>query len=176
MNLLFEEKKHVYWNPYFGGFMLGIIIILAVYISGRSIGAGEAMKDTVVAGMSTAAPEYSSNSSYLSIQKEANETPMKSWLVYQVLGVFAGAFLSGILNNRVKIRLQRFPKISTKSRIGWLIIGGLLFGLGSQFARGCISSATFSGFIVLSVGGIISMFTVFITALLSAYFFRKLWV
>lgn len=176
MNLFFEEKKHVYWNPYFGGFLLGIIIIMAVYISGRSIGAGEAIKDTVIAGVEAVAPDYSTSSSFISAQKEANKSPLKSWLVFQVLGVFAGAFLSGILNNRVKLRLQRFPKISTKTRISWLIIGGLLFGFGAQFARGCISSSTFSGFLVLSVGGIISMFTVFITAILAGYFFRKLWV
>jgi len=176
MNLFFEEKKHVYWNPYFGGFLLGIIILSAIYISGRSIGAGEAMKDTVVAGVELVAPHYAENSTFISGQEEADRNPMNSWIVYQVLGVFAGAFFSGILNNRVKIRLQKFPKISSKSRITWVIVGGLLFGLGSQFARGCISSSTFSGFIVLSLGGIISMFTVFITAIIAAYFFRKLWV
>lgn len=174
MNLFFEEKKHVYWNPYFGGFLLGIIILTAVYISGRSIGAGEAMKDTVVAGIDVLAPTFNENSGFVAEQSE--KSPLNSWIVFQVLGVFAGAFFSGILNNRVKIRLQKFPKISSKSRITWIIIGGLLFGLGSQFARGCISSSTFSGFIVLSLGGIISMITVFVTAILAAYFFRKLWV
>lgn len=176
MNLFFEEKKHVYWNPYFGGFLLGIIIILSIYISGRSIGAGEALKNIVVAGIQTTTPDYGSNSTYINNDPRSTDQPAKSWIVFQVLGVFAGAFLSGILNNRVKLRLQRFPKISTKSRITWIVIGGVLFGLGSQFARGCISSSTFSGFIVLSLGGLISMFTVFATALVAAYFFRKLWI
>ncbi len=176
MNLFFEEKKHVYWNPYFGGFLLGIIILSAVYISGRSIGAGDAMKDSVIAGIDMVAPHYTENSNFISDQKEAEKSPLNSWIVFQVLGVFAGAFLSGILNNRVKVRLQKFPKISSKTRITWIIIGGLLFGIGSQFARGCISSSTFSGFVVLSLGGVISMVTVFVTAIIAAYFFRKLWV
>ena len=176
MNLFFEEKRNEYWNPYFGGFLLGIIILSAVYISGRSIGAGEAMKDTVIAGIDRVAPHYTENLNLSPDQKESEKNPMNSWIVYQVLGVFAGAFLSGILNNRVNVRLQKFPKISSKTRITWVIIGGLLFGIGSQFARGCISSSTFSGFIVLSLGGIISMLTVFVTAIIAAYFFRKLWV
>lgn len=176
MNIFIVETKHLYWNPYFGGFLLGIIIIFAVYISGRSIGAGEAMKDTVVAAIDVAAPEYSTNSTFIQENTKGKEQPIKSWIVFQVLGVFAGAFLSGVINNRVSLRLQHSPKISNKTRIIWIIVGGLLFGLGSQFARGCISSSTFSGFIVLSLGGLISMFTVFGSALLAAYFFRKLWI
>lgn len=176
MNLFIVETKHLYWNPYFGGFLLGIIIIFAVYISGRSIGAGEAIKDTVVTGIEVTAPTYAENASFIQKNNAQKKDSQHSWIIFQVLGVFAGAFLSGILNNRVSLRLQHSPKISNKTRIIWIIVGGLLFGIGSQFARGCISSSTFSGFIVLSVGGLISMFTVFGSALLAAYFFRKLWI
>jgi uncharacterized membrane protein YedE/YeeE len=58
----------------------------------------------------------------------------------------------------------------------WAAVGGLLFGFGSQFARGCTSGAALSGAAVLSLGGFITMVTIFGTAYILAYFFRKLWI
>jgi hypothetical protein len=42
-----EDKEHIYWNPYFGGFMVGIILILVFYFTGRGLGASGAAKSTV---------------------------------------------------------------------------------------------------------------------------------
>ena len=55
-------------------------------------------------------------------------------------------------------------------------MGGLLFGLGAQIARGCTSGAALSGMAVLSVGGFITMLSIFGTGFLVAYFFRKNWI
>jgi len=56
------------------------------------------------------------------------------------------------------------------------LAGGLLFGIGSQFGRGCTSGSALSGMAVLSLGGFISMMAIFGTAFALAYFFRKLWI
>jgi uncharacterized membrane protein YedE/YeeE len=56
------------------------------------------------------------------------------------------------------------------------IIGGALFGLGSQFGRGCTSGAALSGTSTFALGGVIVMFGIFGTGYIIAYFFRKLWI
>ena len=50
MNFLLEDRKtRIYWNPYFGGFMLGLIVLFSFYVSGRGIGASGGVKSAVVA-------------------------------------------------------------------------------------------------------------------------------
>jgi uncharacterized membrane protein YedE/YeeE len=56
------------------------------------------------------------------------------------------------------------------------MIGGALFGFGSQLGRGCTSGAALSGMAIFSTGGILTMLSIFGGAYLFAYFFRKLWL
>jgi len=51
-----QTNRHVYWNPYFGGFLLGILILFTFYITGRGLGASGAMKSGVVTIVDTVAP------------------------------------------------------------------------------------------------------------------------
>ena len=51
-----RKNKHIYWNPYFGGFLLGIVIIFSFYMTGRGLGATGAIKSSVVAVVDTVAP------------------------------------------------------------------------------------------------------------------------
>jgi len=176
MNFLVEDKQHVYWNPYFGGFLLGLIVLTTFYLTGRGIGASGAIKNTVVTVVNTVSPEHAENSAYFSKYLKGDKSPLNSWLVFQMLGVIAGAFFSGAVNNRLKIRMQHSPKITSKTRAIYVIIGGFLFGMGSQLARGCTSGGALSGFAVFSTGGIITMVSIFVSGYLFAWFFRKLWI
>jgi hypothetical protein len=56
------------------------------------------------------------------------------------------------------------------------LLGGIFFGFGSQFGRGCTSGSALSGMAVLSFGGIITMMGIFGGAYALAYFFRKNWI
>ena len=56
------------------------------------------------------------------------------------------------------------------------LIGGALFSIGAQFARGCTSGAALSGMAVMSLGGILTMFAIFGSAYGTAFFFRRLWL
>ncbi|NOR86357.1 MAG: YeeE/YedE family protein [Bacteroidales bacterium] len=176
MNFLLEDKKHIYWNPYFGGFMMGLIILFSFYITGRGVGASGAIKSTVVATVHTIASDHAENSAYYSQFLKGEKSPLNSWLVFQVLGLIAGAFFSGAVNNRLKLRIQHAPQITTKTRLIFVLLGGLLFGMGSQLARGCTSGGALSGFASYSTGGFIIMISIFASAYLFAYFFRKLWI
>ena len=171
-----KNKRHVYWNPYFGGFMLGILLILTFYITGRGLGATGGTKSTIIAAVESVAPRYAAKDEYYKMYYDEEKNPMNNWLVYETLGILAGAFLSGALSGRVRFRVQHSPKITVKKRLLFALLGGIFFGFGSQFGRGCTSGAALSGSTVLSLGGIITMLAIFGTAYLVAYFFRKLWI
>jgi len=170
------DKQHVYWNPYFGGFLLGIIVILTFYFTGRGIGASGAAKAVVTQAVHTVIPSHTENNTYYAEQFKGGKTPISNWLVFEVIGIIAGAFISGSLSGRVFFRVQHSPKITSRRRLWFALLGGTLFGFGAQFAKGCTSGAALSGMSVLSLGGYISMLSIFGGAYIFAYFFRKLWI
>ncbi len=171
-----KDYSQNYLNPYFGGVLLGIVLIVTFYITGRGLGASGAAKSTVVTTVQAISPEYAKKSHYISQFISDDSNPMNNWLVFEVIGVFAGAFISGTLYGRLKFRVEHSPKISSKKRLAVAMLGGLLFGFGSQLARGCTSGAALSGMAVLSLGGYITMISIFGTAFLFAWVFRKLWI
>ncbi|MGJ5643119.1 YeeE/YedE thiosulfate transporter family protein [Formosa sp. S-31] len=176
MNTKFKTNPHQYWNPYFGGFLLGIIIIFTFYLTGRGLGASGAIKSSVVTVVENIAPKHAENNGYYSQFITDDKSPMNTWLVFEALGILIGAFISGSISGRIKWRVQHSPKITTKRRLIFALIGGILFGLGAQIARGCTSGAALSGMAVLSTGGFLTMLAIFGSAYAFAYFFRKNWI
>lgn len=171
-----KERSKTYWNPYLGGFLLGLLLLATFYVTGRGLGASGAIKNTVVATMSEISPEHLQKSEYLGRFSEGGQHPLHTWLVYEVLGVMVGAFLSGALAGRLKWKVEHSPKITSRTRILFALAGGVLFGIGSQFARGCTSGAALSGSAALGLSGYITMLSIFGSAYLFAWFFRKLWI
>jgi uncharacterized membrane protein YedE/YeeE len=101
---------------------------------------------------------------------------MKSWLVFEMLGVLVGGFLSGAISGRLKLKVEHSPKITSRRRLIFALAGGVLFGFGAQLGRGCTSGSALSGMAVLSLGGIITMGAIFGTGYALAYFVRKNWI
>ena len=172
-----ERKVRPYLNPYIGGVLLGLVLLSANFISGRGLGASGAIKSAVVKTMTVVAPKASGNSAFINEYGEAHEGhPMKTWLVFEMLGVLVGGFLSGAIAGRLKFKVEHSPKITSRRRLIFALLGGTLFGFGSQLGRGCTSGAALSGMAVLSLGGFITMMAIFGTAFALAYFFRKNWI
>ncbi len=170
-----SEKK--YMNPYLAGFLLGLILLATIYITGRGLGASGAIKSAYTAMTESLFPSYTENAKYYQdYSAEHPGNPLKNWLVFEVIGVVIGAFVSGLISNRLKFKLEHSPKIKVRTRVIGALIGGLLFGYGAQLGRGCTSGAALSGMAVLSAGGIITMLAIFGGAYAFAYFFRKLWI
>ena len=171
-----EKRARKYMNPYLGGILLGIVLIAANYISGRGLGASGAVKSAVVTGVNTIAPKHAEKTAFYKDYNESHPKPMKSWLVFQMLGVLVGAFISGSIAGRLKFKVEHSPKITSKRRLIFAVLGGILFGFGSQLGRGCTSGSALSGMGVISLGGFITMAAIFGTAFALAYFFRKNWI
>jgi len=166
-----------FMNPYLAGVFLGLVLLATIYITGRGLGASGAMKSAVVATVETVAPAHTSQAKfYKEYGGEHPGNPLKNWLVFEVIGVVVGAFISGLISRRLKFTLERPPKTTNKVRIIGALTGGALFGFGAQLGRGCTSGAALSGMAVLSAGGIITMAAIFGGAYAFAYFFRKLWL
>jgi len=165
-----------YINPYLGGVLLGLVLFGTYYITGRGLGASGAVKSTVVTAVHAVAPAHADNSHYYSKFLSDDASPMSNWLVFEVMGVLVGGFLSGTLYGRLKLKVEHSPKITSRKRLLAALAGGLLFGIGSQFARGCTSGAALSGMAVLSASGIITMMAIFGSAYLFSWIFKKLWI
>ncbi len=163
-------------NPYVGGVLLGLVLIVAFWVSGRGLGASGAAKSVVVAGIKTVAPSHVENTAFYKDYLESHPNPLKSWLVFEMLGVLVGGFLSGAIAGRLKFKVEKSPKISNKTRIIFAVLGGIFFGFGSQLGRGCTSGSALTGMAVLSLSGFLSMAAIFGTAFALAYFVRRLWI
>lgn len=163
-------------NPYLAGIILGMVLLLSFYLTGRGLGASGAMKSVVVTTIDVVDQEKAEASSFYGKYLADDKNPMNSWLVFQVLGVLVGGFLSGALAGRLGVKTEHSPKITSRKRILLAIAGGALFGFGSQLGRGCTSGAALSGMATLSLAGFVTMAAIFGTAYLFAYFFRKNWI
>jgi hypothetical protein len=173
-NLSYEPR---YINPYLGGVLLGLLVLVTVFITGRGLGASGAIKSTVVATAEVVTPEKVKENAYTSQFISDDHSPMYTWLVFESLGIFIGGLISGLIFGRVKkFRTEHSPKITSRKRLIFALIGGGLFGIGSQFGRGCTSGAALSGTATFALGGVIVMFAIFGTGYVLAYFFRKLWI
>ena len=169
-------KKRKYMNPYLAGVLLGLVLLASFYLTGRGLGASGAMKSVVVSGMENMFPEHVLESEFYSKYVTPEQSPLKTWLVLEVFGVLIGGFISGAISGRLTWKVERSPKITSRRRLIFALIGGAFFGFGSQLGRGCTSGAALSGMAVLSVAGFVTMMAIFGTAFALAYFFRKNWI
>ncbi len=171
-----EKRSLKYWNPYLAGVLLGLVLIAANYVSGRGLGASGALKSGIVETVRAVAPKHAENAIFYQEYLSSHPKPMKSWLVFQMLGVLVGGFLSGAIAGRLKFKVEHSPKITSRRRLIFALLGGILFGFGSQLGRGCTSGSALSGMAVMSLGGFITMAAIFGTAFALAYFLRKNWI
>jgi uncharacterized membrane protein YedE/YeeE len=166
-----KEKK--YWSPYLAGAGLGLTLLLAFVFMGRGLGASGAMMRFEVWLMGFFSMDHILSNPYFS---KYAVNPLSNWLIFEVIGVMIGGFLSGALAGRLKFKIGKGPRISNKGRLSLAFLGGAVMGFGARLARGCTSGLALTGGATLAVGGWAFMFAVFAGAYATAYFVRKQWV
>jgi len=166
-----------YMNPYLAGFFLGIVLLATIFITGRGLGASGAIKDTVIAIADGISPKTTeANPFFGTVVGPGKDNPLKSWLVFEIVGVIIGGFISGLISDRLKFVTEAGLKVRPKVRWISAAVGGACFGIGAEFARGCTSGAALSGMAVLSTAGFVTMIAIFGTGYAVAFFGRKLWI
>ncbi|MDP3581437.1 MAG: YeeE/YedE thiosulfate transporter family protein [Ignavibacteria bacterium] len=166
-----------YSNPYLVGLGLGLVLLAAFLIMGRGLGASGAVSTAVAVGVSKIAPEHASqNNFYKEYLGDETANPFKDWLVFQILGVIVGGFISGMLSHRVKVTVEKGPNISVRNRLILAFVGGGFIGFGAKLARGCMSGQALTGGAFLNLGSWAAMMAIFAAAYGVAYFVRRQWL
>ena len=165
-----------YWNPYLAGIGLGLTLLAAFVLMGRGLGASGAFTSFVSVGINVVAPQHAqSNGMYHSYLETDNRNPLKDWLVFEILGVILGGFISGWLARRITWKVEKGPRISSTGRLFFAFSGGVMIGFAAKMARGCTSGQALTGGAIMSFGSWIFMISVFIGAYAMAYFIRRQW-
>jgi len=171
------DKSKTYMNSYLAGILIGVFMIAAYYFSGEGLGASGALKAVVVTAVNDVNHDYAKEAHFFKARVQNEEqSPAKSWLMFEMLGLIAGAILSAAIFGRLKFMVGKAPHITNRTRLIAALIGGILFGVGSQLGRGCTSGMVMSGMGVLSLSGFIGLIAIFGGGYIIAYFFRKLWI
>ena len=172
---LFNRPPKPYVHPYFGGMVLGIILFLAMLITGNGLGSSGATSRIDAAIVDAVAPSHVNNTPYLLKMAGGDLNPLDDWIVPVFIGALLGGFTSGLINRRVKLETTKGPNISDRKRWLFAFLGGVIFLYGARMARGCTSGQALTGGATLSAGSWIVMFAIFGGAYGMAYFVRKLW-
>jgi len=164
-----------FMNPYLAGLGLGLVLLASFVVMGRGLGASGAFSSVVALGVDTVAPAHAQANEFYMGYLQGDGNPLKSYLVFQVLGVLVGGFLSGVLARRVKRTVERGPRIGVPARLLMAFSGGALMGIGAKLGRGCTSGQALSGGASLNVGSWAFMLMIFAGGYMLAYFVRRQW-
>lgn len=169
------DRAAPYTNPYLAGVGLGLVLLAAFVVMGRGLGASGGFNATIAFLLNAVAPAHAQGREWLGGYLAAGSSPLKEWLFFEVIGVFAGALLSGLLAHRVRVGVERGPRISTRGRLLLAFAGGTLMAFGAALARGCTSGQGLTGGSLLNLGSWMTMLMIFAGAYALAWFVRKEW-
>jgi len=169
------REPRPYMNPYLAGFGLGLVLLSAFVLMGRGLGASGAFSSAVAWLVSLAAPGYAHSNEFLARYLPEDSHPLKAWLVFEVLGVLAGALLSGLLAGRVGAAVEKGPRVPVGTRLALAFAGGALMAFGAALARGCTSGQALTGGSLLNLGSWVFMVCVFGGGYAVAPLLRRQW-
>ena len=172
---IFQRPEKPYVHPYFGGALLGIVLFLAFLITSNGLGASGGVNRVQAAIEDLIVPGHIDRTPYLLKMAGGDTNPLADWTVPVMLGAMVGGAISGILNGRFKVELNKGPNVSPRTRLFMAFTGGAIMAYGARMARGCTSGQALSGGATLSVGSWALMMCIFASAYALAYFLRKFW-
>lgn len=164
-----------YWNPYFAGAVLGLVLLATFLVAGQGLGASAFPKRVIALGAEAVAPAWTADNPAIGSYVAGGANPLRNWLVVEVVGVFLGGFLGALSAGRFRSTVEKGPRIDVKGRMRWALAGGALMGFAAALARGCTSGQALSGGALLATGSWAFMGMVFVGGYAFAYLVRRQW-
>lgn len=175
MNRTGARSPRPYANPYLAGFALGLVLLAAYVVMGRGLGASGAFASSAAGAVAAVAPEHAQSNAYFTRYLGGAGGPWLDWLVIEIAGVVLGGFLSALIAGRLRLGVERGPRITDRARLTAAYAGGAVMGLGAVLARGCTSGQALTGGALLSVGSWIFVIGAFAAAYAVAPLARRAW-
>ena len=140
-----------FWNPYLAGVALGLVLLATYLLTGKGLGASGASFRVGAAVLNAVAPAHVERVPMLAATTE-DGSPLKYWLVFELVGVVLGGFLGAWTSGRLRGETLKGPTFPARARWALALCGGALMGVGAQLARGCASGQALSGGALMSAG------------------------
>lgn len=169
-----KRNERPYTDPYLAGALLGVVLLAAFVVTGRGLGASGAFT-TTAAGITEAVSPARATVSPLFARYLDADGPWRDWLLFEVIGVAIGGFLSALMAGRLRRGIDRGPRITNRTRLAYAFVGGAVMGVGAVLARGCTSGLGLTGGALLSVGSWLFIAAAFAAAYLVSPLMRKAW-
>jgi hypothetical protein len=169
-----ETEKPV-WDPYLAGVALGLVLLATFLIFGRGLGASGALARATGFVTSWVAPNWVAQNGHLGGYFAPGSHWWDDWLVFELVGVGLGGLFAGLTAGRLKIQVERGPRIGSRMRLRMALVGGAIASFGARLAIGCTSGQALTGGATLALGSWAFMMAVFAGAYALAYFVRRLW-
>jgi uncharacterized membrane protein YedE/YeeE len=163
-----------YADPYLAGIGLGLVLLAAFVIMGRGLGASGAFASSASGLAAAAAPAHAAANPFFA-RYLGGDGPWREWLLFEILGVIIGGFLSALAAGRLRLAVERGPRIGPGARLGYAFGGGAVMGVGAVLARGCTSGLALTGGALLGVGSWLFMIAAFAGGYLFAPIVRRAW-
>ena len=147
------EGEKPYLNPYISGIGIGTILFISFFLIGKGLGGSGSLTRLLAFSLDSVVPEYAASLDYFSRYLTGTLHPLDNWLVYMLIGVFAGGLIAAFRGKRTKAILLKGEHTTNKRRILTAFLGGILVALGARLAGGCTSGLAITGASVLAVAG-----------------------
>src|SRR5438105_5786301 len=99
-----------YANPYLAGVALGLVLLAAFVVMGRGLGASGAFASGAAGVVAAVAPERAHTNAYFT-RYLGGEGPWLDWLLIEIIGVAIGGFLSALVAGRIRVDVERGPRL-----------------------------------------------------------------
>jgi uncharacterized protein len=169
MNWLKMQFQKELWSPYAAGILLGIVGVLAVWISDSLLGASGAFENLAgIVGKAVAPKAF--DIMYFNFIMPAGI----NWGVILLVGVFFGGMLGALSSKNFKISTNADPQwrkiFGPQVWKRWVIafLGAIVVEYGAGIAGGCTSGLVISGGMLLAPAAFLFMAGMFASGIVTA--------
>jgi uncharacterized membrane protein YedE/YeeE len=169
MNKLIEQFRKELWSPYVAGAILGVVGVLAVWLSDSLLGASGAFENLAGLVGKKIVPAVFDTMYFNFIMK-----PEITWGVILLVGVFFGGMLGAWSSRTLRLRNNDDPQwkaiFGPQTWKRWLIafLGAIILEYGAGIAGGCTSGLAISGGMLLAPAAFIFIGGMFASGILTA--------